>query len=115
MTGDDRLDRFLAAVLDGAERGLTLGAEHLLAKANETVPIEEGTLGRSGRATVDAASLEAAVSYSTPYAVKQHEDLSLRHDDGRTAKWLEVAANAEADTIGRILEGQIDEAVRTVL
>lgn len=87
----------------GAARGLTLAEQHLLTQANAKVPIEEGTLERSGVASVDEAALEGAVSYATPYAVRQHEDMTLRHDDGREPKWLERTVNAESGTVGQII------------
>jgi len=33
------------------------------------------------------------VSYNTPYAVYQHEDLTLHHEKGRKAKYLEDVIN----------------------
>ena len=47
--------------------GLTKAAEHLLQVSNTLVPLEEGTLERSGVASVDEGSLRGAVSYDTPY------------------------------------------------
>lgn len=73
----------------GTARGLGMAAEHVLAKSREVVPIEEATLSRSGTASVDPADEVAAVSYDTPYAARQHEELTWRHDPGRTAKYLE--------------------------
>ncbi|GAA5056451.1 hypothetical protein [Streptomyces similanensis] len=100
------------ALRAAAARGVRLGTEHLLEVSNQRVPIEEGTLERSGVATVDEGSLTGAVSYDTPYAVRQHEDMSLRHDAGREAKWLEKAARSEADTVGRIIDAQVRRALR---
>lgn len=91
----------------GAVRGLTLGAEYVLGESNQVVPIEEGTLGRSGAASVDPSTLRAAVSYDTPYAVRQHEDLSLRHDPGRQAKYLENTMNAEVGAVRKIIADAI--------
>lgn len=87
----------------GAARGLALAGEHVLGEANKRVPIEEGTLTRSGAASVDEKKLRGAVSYDTPYAVRQHEDLGLKHDEGREPKYLENAFNAEADAVGEII------------
>ena len=110
-----RLDWDEQKVLDIIDQaiadGIADGAEHILEHANRSVPIEEGTLGRSGfvamrKGTVaktfgDAGNLEvrrtgrvsesgptitAVVAYDTPYAVRQHEDTSIRHDPGRRAK-----------------------------
>lgn len=97
-----------ASVLDGsANRGLALAAEHLLGVANEKVPIEEATLLRSGTVSTDPENFIAAISYDTPYAARQHEDMHNRHDDGRTAKWLENAMNAEVATSAEIIRRTI--------
>lgn len=100
---DDAADR----ARRGGVKGLALGSEHLLKVSNDFAPIEEGTLIRSGETSIDDAELKAAVSYDTPYAVVQHEDMSLSHDPGRTAKFLENAANWEKDTLAKIVAQQI--------
>lgn len=90
-----------------AAHGLLLGAEHLLQVSRAQVPIEEGTLERSGVASIDEAALTGAVSFDTPYAVRQHEELDYRHDAGRKAKYLEDPLNDERDTVGRIVASEI--------
>lgn len=97
------LQGVLFAVKAGAASGLYLAVEHVLGESNAHVPHEEATLERSGKATVDEATLKAAVSYNTPYAVVQHEDLTLRHDPDRTAKYLENAFNSERGTCRDII------------
>jgi hypothetical protein len=95
-------------ILNGsANRGVALAAEHLLGVANEKVPIEESILLKSGTVSTDPDNFAAAVSYSTPYAQRQHEDMHLRHDKGRTAKWLENAMNAEVQTAAKIIADTI--------
>ncbi|MGW4305074.1 hypothetical protein [Streptomyces californicus] len=96
----------------GAARGLRLGAEHVLQVSRERAPIEEGTLERSGTATVDEDELRAAVAYDTPYAVRQHEAMDYRHDAGRTAKYLELPMVEEADTVGEIIAAEMRRALR---
>ncbi|MGC0205227.1 hypothetical protein [Streptomyces levis] len=96
----------------GAASGARLGAEHLLNVSRDRVPIEEGTLERSGTVTVDEANTAAAVSYDTPYAVRQHEDMTLRHDAGRTAKYLEDPLNEEQATIQEIIAAQVRRQLR---
>jgi len=66
-------------------------AEDLLGTANRTIPLDTGVLQASGEVSVSPTSAEATVSYSTPYAVRQHEDLSYRHAPGRRARWLDLA------------------------
>ncbi|GAA0934945.1 hypothetical protein [Nonomuraea longicatena] len=94
-----------------AARGLRLGAEHVLQVSRTQVPIDEATLERSGAATVDESQLTAAVSYETPYAVVQHEDLDLKHAPGRKAKYLEDPARDEAETVRALVAAQIRRAL----
>ncbi|GGW67923.1 hypothetical protein [Streptomyces griseoloalbus] len=96
----------------GAARGLRIGLEHLLQVSRDRVPIEEGTLERSGTVTVDEAALEGAVSYDTPYAVRQHEDLDLRHDEGRTAQFLADPLDEERDVILDLIAAQVRRSLR---
>lgn len=92
---------------EAAARGLLLGAEHVLQVSREVVPIEEATLSRSGRTSVDEAKLTAAVSYDTPYAVRQHEELDYQHDAGRKAKYLEQPLHAEAAVVRDIVAEEV--------
>ncbi|MEV7413566.1 hypothetical protein AB0O04_37830 [Streptomyces althioticus] len=95
----------------GAARGVRLALEHLLEVSRQRVPIEEGTLERSGTVTVDEAAPEGAVSYDTPYAVRQHEDMTLDHDDGRTAKYLEGPLHEENGVMTQIIAAQVRRAL----
>jgi hypothetical protein len=96
-----RLQQIQRDGIVGAEKGLDLATEHLLGEARDEVPIEEGTLGRSGKTSRDG--LTGAVSFNTPYAVVQHEDMTLTHDPGRRAKYLERPMNTGRDTFGQII------------
>ncbi|MET9914568.1 hypothetical protein ABZZ74_49130 [Streptomyces sp. NPDC006476] len=96
----------------GALRGVRMAVEHVLQVARGRVPIEEGTLERSGTASVDEDSLTGAVSFDTLYAVRQHEDMSLRHDAGRTAKYLEGPLNEESGTVVDIIAAQVRRELR---
>ncbi|QIY93093.1 hypothetical protein HEP87_01255 [Streptomyces sp. S1D4-11] len=96
----------------GAVRGLRLAAEHVLERARSRVPIEEGTLERSGVASVDEEALTAAVSFDTPYAVRQHETLNYQHDSGRSAKYLEGPLTEQADTVAAIIAAQMRRSLR---
>lgn len=97
----------------GAVRGLQLATEHLLQVSRTQVPIEEATLERSGTASVDPGTLTGAVSYDTPYAVRQHEDLALHHDDGRKAKFLEDPMRDEAEAMRALIAAAIRRSLRT--
>lgn len=103
-----RINPSARAVLNGsANRGVALAAEHILGVSNAHVPIEEDTLEKSGTVTTDPANFSAAVSYDTPYAVRQHEDMDLRHDAGRNAKYLENAFNSETVAVRQIIADTI--------
>lgn len=100
-------DDILALIEEAVARGLQAGADLLLDESNRLAPIETGDLIRSGRAVADEE--EATVGYNTPYAVRQHEDLSYRHDAGRQAKYLETALNHNADRIIDTIADEIRE------
>lgn len=106
------LKKITKAERAGAVRGLTLAAEHLLEVSRQLVPIEEGTLERSGVASVDAGKLRAAVAYDTPYAVRQHEELDWRHDEGRQAKYLEDPMSTEQRAMRDIIAAEIRRSLR---
>ncbi|MEU3710489.1 hypothetical protein [Streptomyces catenulae] len=102
-----------AVIREAAARGLLLGAEHTLAASRQRVPIAEGTLERSGAASVDEQQLAAAVSYDTPYAVRVHEDLNARHSPGRAAKYLESVLPEVADDVQALIAAQVRRALRS--
>jgi hypothetical protein len=85
-----------------AEEGLQRGLEHVLAESGKIVPLEEGTLERSGRVVRDG--LNGAVSYDTVYARRQHEELTWKHLPGRSAKYLEIPMNRERDVVLRLMQ-----------
>lgn len=95
-----------------AARGLQLAAEHVLAESKQEVPLDEGTLERSGKATVDETALTAAVSYDTVYAVRQHEELTWQHAPGRKAKYLEDPMNRERRRVAEIIAAEIRRWLR---
>lgn len=106
FSGFLRTDEAKKRVREASVRGLALASEHILGESNNQIPNEEGTLERSGSTSVDKPKLKAAVSYDTPYAVKQHE-VPMNHDSGRTHKYLENAFNSEAETAAKIIAKEI--------
>ena len=83
------------------ERALLLGAEHVLDESNRLVPHEYGDLQRQGQATAEGG--RATVSYESPYAADQHENLTYRHSPGRQAKYLETAATRTSQAVAEII------------
>jgi hypothetical protein len=106
----------LAQIETGQVRGLALAAEHVLTTSQPRVPVDEATLQRSGRTDVDAGARRSAISYGSPgaeaYAVKQHEDLTLRHPSGGGAKFLESALLQSRQEIADIVAAQVRRALR---
>lgn len=82
-------------IVEARARGLFVAGEHILGVSNQQVPLEEGDLARSGAVSQDETTGRTAISYDTDYAVRQHEDMALKHDAGRNAKFLERAMNSE--------------------
>lgn len=78
-----------------------------MAESNKIIPLEEGTLMRSGQTSIDEANLTGTVSYGTPYAVRQHEEMTWRHAPGRQAKYLETAVNASRQECLRIMQSEL--------
>lgn len=105
---DWRGDEAKREMRKAAAGAATDAAEYLLHEANKTVPIEEGTLGRSGTVTpATEANPTATLSYDTPYALVQHEDMTFRHDPGRRAKWLELTLREQASKVGQFLADRV--------
>jgi hypothetical protein len=104
-----------SAIRKGGAKGVKHGVEHVLTESNKHVPHDEGTLERSGDTGVEETSdgARGSVSYDTPYAVKQHEDLTLHHDGKGQAKWLENTMAAESKTVGQIIGNAIRQEART--
>ena len=119
-------------------KALRTGAEAILTEAIDEAPIDTGTLRRSGTVTVgklpDSARIyEAAesgnemkdafmekigkekavyISFNTPYARRQHEELGYQHPRGGKAKYLETPFNANKKKVIKYAERKIKEALK---
>ncbi|MFF8656825.1 hypothetical protein [Streptomyces huasconensis] len=76
-----------------ASKGLEKALEHTLGVSQNQVPLDEDTLQRSGKVSVDG--LTGVITYDTVYAVRQHEEMDWKHLPGRKAKYLEEPMNSE--------------------
>lgn len=98
-----------AAVTRAAEQGVLEAAHHVLGVSIPLVPVDEGHLVNSG--TVEAKGLEAVIGYgkgaSRQYAVRQHEDHSLRHPNGGQANFLGEPVVSEAGRVAQIIARRI--------
>ena len=100
------------AAQEAAYEGLMIGGELVLGDSNEQVPHEDGDLERTGAVSGEkGAKPKVAISYrDVAYrgqAVQQHEDMTLKHDDGRNAKFLERALAANRDRVREALAGAL--------
>lgn len=111
VTTNWRGDLVEKIVREAAFQGLHDGAEAILTEAIDETPVDTGTLRRSGTVT-DAPSEEAVyVSFNTPYAVKQHEDLTLNHPRGGKAKYLEDPYKRKATNIAKLVQNRIEQVL----
>jgi len=119
-------------------KALRTGAEAILTEAIDETPIDTGTLRRSGTVTVGALPdgvkvYEAAesgsemkdafpekigkekavyISFNTPYARRQHEELDYEHPRGGKAKYLETPFNANKKKVLKYADEQIRKALK---
>lgn len=104
-----------AELLKGAQKGLRDTAEDILGESQKLVPVDTGTLQKSGTVQYNEDKTIATISYSTPYALKQHEDLSLKHNTSKNenaqAKYLERPFNEKKGE----LETNIGEQMTRIL
>lgn len=94
-------DRARFAVAEGSKAGLASAAEYLLDESTKVAPFEMDTLIMTAAVSFAATGLTAAVSYDTPYAVIQHENLREQHDPGRQGKYLEGPLSSGAPEMFR--------------
>jgi hypothetical protein len=104
--------QFSSLVTAGGVRGLNLAAERLRALSVPRAPKQTGALRNTAQVTpATTGDPVSSVSYDTPYAVKQHEELDYRHDDGE-AKYLEKPLREHSDEllaiIARSIRGNTD-------
>ncbi|MFA5608310.1 MAG: hypothetical protein WDA07_14225 [Leucobacter sp.] len=89
-------DLVKAMIQGNAAAALNHGAELLRGDSVPLAPIDRGPLRASAQVTpASDGNLTAYVSYDTPYAARQHEELDWRHDEGQ-AKYLEAPLNENA-------------------
>ncbi|RJX18507.1 MAG: HK97 gp10 family phage protein [Ammonifex sp.] len=97
---------------EAAMQALHDGAEAILTEAIDEAPIDTGTLRRSGAVTDAPTEGAVYVSFSTPYAVKQHEDLTLNHPRGGKAKYLEDPFKRNAAKVEKLVGLRVKKALK---
>lgn len=111
MSGDLKWfgDKAKRTAHDGGAAGAAAAAEALLQRTLPKVPRESGELRDSGHVQTDGT--QAAVIFDTPYAVRQHEDTSLRHHGGGQAKFLERTLHDDQPALLEALAAELRKAL----
>lgn len=118
---------------------VSVGADVILGQAVKKAPRDTGTLRRSGTVTykslpnvdevypvaqqmqvqkepkpehVQRNNIKAYVSFNTPYAHKQHEDLTLNHPREGEAKYLENALDENKGRVKTIVEKEMKRQLK---
>jgi len=115
-------DKATAKAMQAAIQALGACAANLQEESLKQVPWATGDLGGSCNISDpirEGNTVWVKVGYSTEYAVKQHEDLSLRHPDprnplsvpGRKAKYLEDPFKANAAKYERFIKNAVQRAL----
>lgn len=102
------VDRVIDATAAATPIGAGKAMEHIRAVSVALTPEESGHL--IGTADVQVAGNNASLTFDGPYARRQHEELTWRHEKGQ-AKYLEQPMNTEKDTALAIVAKEIRDAL----
>lgn len=98
-------------VMTANEKAITLGLEFIKQESVKVAPKDTGMMEKSAQVKIAADGKTGYVSYDTPYAIKQHEELDYRHAEGRIAKYLELPLQQNSkkalEIMGRVLKGTL--------
>lgn len=102
------LDRVSDAAATAAPIGAGKAMEHIRGVSAALTPEDTGHLVGTG--DVQVVGNDASLTYDGPYARRQHEELTWRHEKGQ-AKYLEQPMHTERDTALGIVAKTIREAL----
>lgn len=91
------------------EKELKLIAADLQGKAQRLAPVKYGDL--RGSAFSEVIGLEATVGFTSPYALRQHEEMDYSHPKGGQAKYLETPYKEDADLYAKAIGKAVKKAV----
>lgn len=97
-------------IIAAALKGQKVLAQNILGESQKLVPVDTGTLKRSGNIKTEGNI--TTISYNTPYALKQHEDASLNHPKGGEAKYLERPFNEKVQNYEDFIQTEVYKAMR---
>ncbi len=107
-----RGDKALAQTQDAARRGVAKALERLRGLAVAAAPFREGDLRESAAVVQNEnGGIGGAVTFDTPYAARQHEELDWKHKEGR-ARYLAGPLEENAPELGAIIATEIRRALR---
>lgn len=110
-----RADAIEAAVEEAAFGALGRIGLDLEGAAVRDAPIEEGTLRGSAESRVEAIAgggAQVVVSFNTPYAARQHEELDWDHPRGGKARYLGDQLKARTPRYLTVIADAVRDAVR---
>lgn len=107
------LDGLKARQTAAAVAAARVWADHVLGEAQRLAPLDEGTLRGSGQVTEDvhAGGVDITISFSTPYAARQHEELDYQHPKGGQAKYLEEPFKRNLPRLAPVVSAAVAKAV----
>jgi hypothetical protein len=113
VEGQKELNRVLKSIPEkgkkAAEHELDIILLDLQGKAQDRAPVLTGDL--RGSAYHNQKGLTGEVGFSSPYALRQHEELSYRHPQGGEAKYLENPYKENAKRYIKAIGDAVKKAV----
>jgi hypothetical protein len=114
-------DEYLQALQLAGDNVVQVLVQALYAEANdimlasqELVPVDTGILKTSGEVldpVINGNTVEVVMGYggaASAYALRQHEDLTYRHAEGKQAKYLEDPAREAMENFEQSLADRIE-------
>ena len=113
IKGMKELDKALKKIPAGSEtavkKSLTDIALDLQGESQRRAPVDTGDL--RGSAYTKQDGLTAEVGFSSPYAVRQHENMQYKHKRGGEAKYLENPFKERRDRYLKDIGDAVKKAV----
>jgi len=72
----------------------------------------DGSISSGDVSEMSGNKIEGIVGFTEPYALKQHEDLTLNHPKGGEAKYLEKTLDENSDKYINYLANEVKNSIR---
>lgn len=115
------MDKLKISMAKAAYEGVSDALDQIMRLSQKLVPVDQTDLRRSGvlidmsKKTKVKIMLRYGGGSAAAYAVRQHEDLTLRHKPGKSAKFLERPAKAIAGMAVKIISKPARRVVKGAL